>query len=349
MGRRSGGMTGRIERNIHSGRRLFLIIARTTRMRFKYFFCSIGGAVTSSASRFFSSFSRSTAARIARSVSAPMPASNTSAYLSDKRWYSTSESTRSGRRPRRSSLAFSFAAFSFLTPPADGRLGFHFKLALNLLKRILALVLMHLGHDVTGKIGDLLQVADGHVKDEPDLRGNAAQEPDVGDGRGELDVPHPLAADDRAGDLHAALVADNALVADAAVFPAVAFVVLRGPENALVEEALPLGFRGSVVDGLGLGHLAVGPGQYLVRRREAERDGFKIADARFGRDLRLGGGFPRRRIRCRHEGSHSGVRRAAGCAPPGGGAGGRQERPPPHPLARPRPPRPAARRASRGL
>ena len=56
-------------------------------------------------------------------------------------------------------------------------------------------------------------------------------------GDAELDVAHALAANDGARDFDAALFADDALVADAAVFAAVTFVVLLGTEDLLVEES----------------------------------------------------------------------------------------------------------------
>ena len=81
----------------------------------------------------------------------------------------------------------------------------------------------------------------------------------MGNGRGELDVTHALAADLGARDFHAAAVADLALVADLLILPAVAFPVLRGSENALAEQAVTLGLERAVVDGLGLFDLAVRP------------------------------------------------------------------------------------------
>ncbi len=77
------------------------------------------------------------------------------------------------------------------------------------------------------------------------------------------------------GDLHAAAVADLALVADLLVLAAVALPVLGGSEDALAEQAVPLGLEGAVVDGLGLFHLAVGPGADLLGRGHADFNGVK--------------------------------------------------------------------------
>ena len=57
-----------------------------------------------------------------------------------------------------------------------------------------------------------------------------------GDGRGQVDVAHALAADLLARHLDAAALADDALVADALVLAAVALPVLRRSEDALAEE-----------------------------------------------------------------------------------------------------------------
>jgi hypothetical protein len=81
-------------------------------------------------------------------------------------------------------------------------------------------------------------------------------------------VAHALAAHDRARDLDAALIADDALVADALVLAAVALVVLLRAEDLLVEEAVLLRALGAVVDGLGLRDFAVRPLEDALRRGE---------------------------------------------------------------------------------
>ena len=82
----------------------------------------------------------------------------------------------------------------------------------------------------------------------------------MGNGRGELDVTHALAANLGAGDLHAALVAHLVLILifDALIFTAVAFPVLGRSEDALAVQAVTLGLERAVVDGLGLFHFAGG-------------------------------------------------------------------------------------------
>jgi len=91
-------------------------------------------------------------------------------------------------------------------------------------------------------------------------------------------VPHPLAAHLRARDLHAALVADDALVADALVLPARALPVLGRTEDALAEQAVALGLQRAVVDRLGLGDLAAGPRADLLWRRQGDSNGIEMID-----------------------------------------------------------------------
>ena len=85
------------------------------------------------------------------------------------------------------------------------------------------------------------------------------------DGGGQLDVAHALTADAGASDLNSALLADDALVAHALVLATRAFPVARGTEDLLTEQAVALGLERAVVDGLGLGHLAVRPLADLLR------------------------------------------------------------------------------------
>src|SRR6185312_9104941 len=116
-----------------------------------------------------------------------------------------------------------------------------------------------------GEVEDLLQLFRRHVDQVADPARDALEEPDVGDRRSEVDVPHPLAADLGAGHLDAAALADDALVADALVLAAVALPVLGRTEDALAEEAVFLRLQRAVVDRLGLGDLAPTPGADLLR------------------------------------------------------------------------------------
>ena len=132
-----------------------------------------------------------------------------------------------------------------------------------------------IGDDIVGEVQHLLQDAGADVQQQAHPGGDALEIPDVGDGGGQLDVAHALTAHLGTGDLHAAAVADLALVADLLVLAAVALPVLGGSEDALAEQAVPLGLQGAVVDGLGLLHLAVGPGEDLLGRGHADLDRVK--------------------------------------------------------------------------
>jgi hypothetical protein len=94
----------------------------------------------------------------------------------------------------------------------------------------------------------------------------------VGDRRGQLDVPHPLPPDLRAGDLHPAALADDALETDPLVLAAVALPVPGRAEDLLAEEAVLLRLESAVVDGFGLLHFAEGPLADVVRGGQADAE-----------------------------------------------------------------------------
>src|SRR5579883_1112870 len=89
-------------------------------------------------------------------------------------------------------------------------------------------------------------------------------------------MAHTLAPDFAARDLYAALIAFDALVANALVFAAVALEVLGRTEDLLAEQAVLLRLQRTVVDRLRLGHLAVGPVPDHFRRGERNADGIEI-------------------------------------------------------------------------
>ncbi len=141
-----------------------------------------------------------------------------------------------------------------------------------------ARLLVDRGDDRGGEVEDLLELLGSHVDQVADPRGNALEEPDVGDGRGQVDVRHPLAADLGARHLDAAALADDALVADPLVLAAVALPVLGRTEDALAEQPILLGLQRAVVDRLGLRDLARGPAPDLLRRGEADLDCVEVVD-----------------------------------------------------------------------
>ena len=122
-------------------------------------------------------------------------------------------------------------------------------------------------HDhVRFEIENALQLLEGHVENGADLRRQTLQKPDMGDRRGQLDMPQPLTTNLGLNNLDPALFADHAPVLHALVLAAVALVVLDRPENLGTEQAVPLGLEGPVVDGLRLLDLTVRPFPDLVRR-----------------------------------------------------------------------------------
>ena len=147
-----------------------------------------------------------------------------------------------------------------------------------------ALLAVDPGDDRGGEVEDLLELARRDVEQVADAARHALEEPDVRDGRGEVDVAHPLAAHLLARHLDAAALADDPLVADALVLAAIALPVLRRTEDALAEQAVALRLEGAVVDGLGLGDLAHRPVTDLLRGSETDPDRVEVVDV----DLRQG-------------------------------------------------------------
>ena len=133
------------------------------------------------------------------------------------------------------------------------------------------------GDDVGGKVEDLFQDPGGQVQQQTHPGGDPLKVPNVGHRGGQLNVAHPLPADAGPGDLHAAAVADLALIADLFILTAVALPVLGGAKDAFTEQAVPLGFQGAVVDGLRLFHLAVGPLADLFRGSDTNTNGVKLS------------------------------------------------------------------------
>ena len=128
-----------------------------------------------------------------------------------------------------------------------------FRQELTLLERRQA----RLDDDVIFEIENALQILQRHVQHQADARRQRLQEPDMGDGAGQLDMAHAVAAHFLHRDFDAALFADDALVLHALVLAAQAFVILHRPEDAGAEQPVPLRLEGAVIDGLGLFDLAM--------------------------------------------------------------------------------------------
>ena len=131
----------------------------------------------------------------------------------------------------------------------------------------------------TGLYDDIALVVDDHVellggdaKKVAHLVGQGTEIADVCDGYDELDVSGAFATHFLFGHFHTATVADDAFIANALVLAAMALVVLGGTEDAFAEQAVALGLVGSVVDGFGLQHFAVGVGLNLFGRGQSDGD-----------------------------------------------------------------------------
>jgi hypothetical protein len=137
-------------------------------------------------------------------------------------------------------------------------------------------------NDVILEVDHLLEARRLHVEQRAESARHRLEEPDVHDGRGQLDVAHPLAANAAVGDLHAAAVADHPLVFHAAVLAAGALPVLLRSEDLLAHQSVLLGTVGAVVDRFGLLHLAERPAADVVRPGEADLHGRIVVDAIVG-------------------------------------------------------------------
>jgi hypothetical protein len=150
-----------------------------------------------------------------------------------------------------------------------------------------ALVDVDRGDHVGREVDDLLEVLRGQVQQVAQPARDTLEVPDVGDGSGQLDVAHPLAAHLGAGDLDATALADDALEADPLVLAAGALPVPGGAEDALAEQPVLLGLEGAVVDGLGLLDLAVAPLADVIRGGKADAQLVEEVDVQHGCFLSL--------------------------------------------------------------
>ncbi|MCY1220819.1 hypothetical protein D9M72_328490 [compost metagenome] len=133
-------------------------------------------------------------------------------------------------------------------------------------------------HYVALEIEHALDVTQGHVQQQADTGRQGLQEPDVSNGRSQLDVAHALAAHLGQGDFNAALLADHTAVLEALVLAAQALVVLHRAEDLGAEQAITLRLEGTVVDGLRLLHFTEGPGTDHLGRGQANTDGIELFD-----------------------------------------------------------------------
>ena len=94
--------------------------------------------------------------------------------------------------------------------------------------------------------------------------------PDMGDRHNKLNMAGTLATHFLLGNFHTAAVADDALVADALIFTAMALVILGRAEYAFAEKAVALGLISTIVDGLGFEYLAIRISLDILRRGQSD-------------------------------------------------------------------------------
>jgi len=119
----------------------------------------------------------------------------------------------------------------------------------------------------------LPEVLDLHGQHLPDTAGQTLEEPDVGDGHGQLDVAETLAPHLALGDFHTTFVTDHPAETDTFVFSAVALPVLHRTEDTFAEKTVLFRLERPVVDGLGLRHLTIAPIPDHFRGSELDHDG----------------------------------------------------------------------------
>ena len=122
---------------------------------------------------------------------------------------------------------------------------------------LLELALPGVDDHVGLEVQDPLQVAERDVEQVTDPTRQALKEPHMADRSGQRNVPEPLAADLRLGDLNPTLVTNHPPVLHALVFAAQAFPVGDWAEDLRAKQPVPLRFKRPVVDGLRFGDLAM--------------------------------------------------------------------------------------------
>ena len=124
--------------------------------------------------------------------------------------------------------------------------------------------------EVGREVDDLLEFLWRHIHQVAETARHTLEEPDVCDRSGQLNVAHPLTTHLGTGDLYAAALTNDPLVADPLVLTAVALPVLLRAKDPLVEETILLRLERAVIDRFGFLHLTVRPGTNLVGSGEAD-------------------------------------------------------------------------------
>ena len=133
-------------------------------------------------------------------------------------------------------------------------------------------VLGDMGDVVGGEVNDILHRLRRQSEEGRYPRRHLAEIPEVRDRNGEVNVSHALPADERTGDLNAAVGAYNSLILNSLVLSAAALKVVLRSEYLLAEQPVALGPLGTVVYRLRFRHLAERPRQHGVGRAEPDTE-----------------------------------------------------------------------------
>ena len=155
----------------------------------------------------------------------------------------------------------------------------HAELFLGQQLLLLQLRVTGIDHDVILVVDHSLEVRRFHGEEVSQPRRHRLEEPDVHDGRGQVDVAHPLTAHSGMRDLDSAAIADDAAVLDPLVLAAEALPVPLRSEDPLAEQTVLLGTVGAVVDGLRLLNLSVRPRENVVRGSQPDVNRTVVVDA----------------------------------------------------------------------
>ena len=130
--------------------------------------------------------------------------------------------------------------------------------------------------DIGLEVQHAFDLAQRHVEQQADARRQRLQKPDVRDRAGQFNVTHTLTSNASQGNFNATLFAHHTTVLQTLVLTTQALVVFYRAKNLCAEQTIALGLKGSVVDGLRLFHLAVGPGSNHLGRCQADTNSIEV-------------------------------------------------------------------------
>ena len=130
-------------------------------------------------------------------------------------------------------------------------------------------------NDIICKVQNFLQSSRRQIQNQSHAGRNPFEVPDMRYRSCQLDMSHTLTAHTGLGDFYAASVADNTFITDFLIFSTMTLPVLARSEDSLTEQAVFLRFQCSVVNGLRLLYLAVGPLPDFLRGGQADLNGIE--------------------------------------------------------------------------